>query len=347
MPGIAGRLTIKPSAAALPLCALLLAAPAAAQTTPVQVATITPAIWRSGAEVAASLAAAQSATLAPARPGLVTAVAFRSGQTVQAGAILVQLQDEAETAQLALDQARLTQAASALHRTRNLMTISGASQSALEGATAAQAEAAAQVALDQANLAQTRITAPFAGTAGIRAIDPGDYLQAGQSVVTLTAPGPLRVLFAIPQSEAGGIKPGDPFTLAIPTGPGAALTATGHLTALSPAQDPATNAQAAEGRLDSPPRAFIPGMAGTVTIATGAPQPAFAVPTTALNDSTLGPFLFLLSPTNTLTTVYVTIDATEGTTTLIAPGSLSAGQKIVALGGFKLTDGAAVTPQSP
>jgi RND family efflux transporter MFP subunit len=338
---------IKPFAAALAFCALLLAAPACAQTTPVQVATLTPAIWRSGAEVAASLVAARSATLAPARAGLVTAVSFQSGQAVAAGAILVQLDDEAETAQLALDQARLTQAASALRRTRNLLEIAGASQSALEDATAAAAEAAAQVALDQANLAQTRITAPFAGTAGIRNIDPGDYLQAGQAVVTLTAPGPLRVLFAIPQSEAGSVKPGDPFTLAIPAGPGAAMAATGHLTALSPAQDTATNAQAAEGRLDNPPAAFIPGMAGVVTIATGAPQPAFAVPTTALNDSTLGPFLFVLSPTNTLTTVYVSIDATEGGTTLIAPGTLSAGQKIVALGGFKLTDGATVTPEAP
>ena len=83
-----------------------------------------------------------------------------------------------------------------------------------EQAQADLAEAGAQVKLDNATLAQLNITAPFAGgTLGIRKISEGDYVQVGQQVAQLTQSGPLRVLFSVPQTEAGDLKPGDAFAL--------------------------------------------------------------------------------------------------------------------------------------
>jgi RND family efflux transporter MFP subunit len=327
--------------------------PAAAQSaapTPVPTATVQPATWRTHVEVSADLQARQNATLSPALGGVVTQVLFTSGQQVTAGQVLVQLDNGPATAQLNLDAARLSQAQRDYARTQKLMAIAGSSQSALEQAAAQAAEARAQVALDQANLAQLQIAAPFAGTAGIRKIDPGDYLSAGQPVVTLTANGPLRVLFAIPQTEAGGLAPGDGFTLHTPMGAGGDIYAPGVVTALSPQVDEATNARDVEGRLAGDAPGLLAGMAGVVDIATGAPQPAFSVPSTALNDSTLGPFVFVLTPgakADTLSTVYVTIYGVAGGNTLISTAGLNAGERIVALGGFKLTDGASVVPQSP
>ena len=330
--------------------ALLCAAPAFAQTIPVPVATLVPATWRTHIEVPATLAAQHTATLAPALGGIVTGVMFESGQQVAAGQVLVQLENGPQQAQYALDQARLEQALRDLARTQKLMTISGASRSALEQAQATVAEGRAQLALDQANLAQLQITAPFAGTMGIRNLDPGDYAPAGAAIATITASGPLRVLFSVPQTESGGLAPGAPFTLTIPTSGGASFTASGELTALSPAQDTATDARAVEGRVTGDAANLLPGMSGIVDIATGAPLPAFSVPSTALNDSTLGPYLFVLTPAktdDTLSTVYVSIYGSQGDTTLVSPGGLAAGEQIVALGGFKLTDGASVTPESP
>jgi len=320
---------------------------AAAQSTPVQAATLQPAIWRTIADVSASLQARETATLAPAQAGLVTAVLFHSGDQVAAGQVLVQLDNQAATAQLALDQAKLTQAERESARTQKLMSIAGASQSALEQAAATAAEARAQVALDQANLAQLQIRAPFAGTLGIRNIDPGDYLTAGQAVVSLTGTGPLRVLFSLPQTQAGGLALGDPFTFNAPTSNGATITATAKLTALSPAQTQATDARDLEGQITGNAAGLVPGMAGVVNIATGQPIPAFAVPSTALNDSTLGPFVFVIAPNNTLSTVYVTIYGSAGANTLVSTNGLTAGERVVALGGFKLSDGAAVSIQAP
>jgi RND family efflux transporter MFP subunit len=328
--------------------ALCFLRPALAQTA-VETAVLTPATWRTQVEIAGSLLAPQSAVLSPARGGVVSTVSFQSGDAVAKGQVLVQLQAGPEQAQLALDDARLAQAQRDFARTQKLMSIAGSSQSVLEQAAAAASEAKAQVALDEASLAQTQIIAPFAGHVGIRNLDPGDYLQAGQAALTLTATGPLRVEFAVPQTEAGDLARGNAFTFTAPQTEGAA-TAPGYITALSPALDTTTDARPVEGRIDAA-GALLPGMSGVVSIATGAPLPAFAVPSTALNDSTLGAYLFVLQPaggaTYTLATVYVTILGTRGDRSFVSTNGLQAGADVVAIGGFKLTDGASVTLQNP
>jgi len=348
-------MTLNPKIKAVAICAwgLLGVCPAAAQNagpTPVEAAPLQQAVWRTRVELSASLQAQQNATLAPALGGVVTGVLFHSGQQVAAGQVLVQLDNGPGAAQLALDEARLAQAQRDFTRTQKLMAIAGSSESALEQAAAQAAEAKAQVGLDEANLAQLQITAPFAGTAGIRKVDVGDYLPAGQAVVSLTGNGPLRVLFSIPQTEAGDIAPGEKFSLQVPMESNGSMTAQGEVVALSPQIDPATNARDVEGRVDGDAAGLLAGMSGVVDIATGAPLPAFSVPSTALNDSTLGPFLFVITPGahgDTLSTVYVTIYGNANGDTLVSTSGLSANEQVVALGGFKLTDGASVSPETP
>ena len=322
----------------LGLLAMAAAVPAYADTaanlTAVQAATLQPTTWRTTAQVPAVVDAQQNAVLAAQRPGQVVAVLYTSGQTVEAGALLVKLDDAPEQAQLVLDQARLAQA----------------SQAQFEQAQADMAEAKAQVTLDTAMLAQLNITAPFAGTLGIRKISEGDYVQQGQPVAQLTQTGPLRVLFSVPQTEAGALKIGDPFTLTIASLPASANSVPGKITALSPQLDTATNARAMEGVITGQSDALLPGMYGVVTLQTGTPQPALTLPATALNDDTLGRFVYVLDAANgayTVRAVYVTEFGQSGGTAVIGVAGLNAGQRVVAVGGFKLDDGDAVTLQSP
>jgi RND family efflux transporter MFP subunit len=312
------------------------------------VATLLPTAWRATLQLTATIAAQQSADIAAERPGRVVAVLFSSGEAVPAGAPLVQLDDAAEAAQLEIDTAKLNEARNTLARAEKLMTISGASQADLESAQANAAEDAAQLKYDAAALAQLDITAPFAGTLGIRKISAGDYVSTGQVVASLTQPTPLRVLFSLPQTQAAGIETGEPFTIAAASG-GAPLTAAGKITALSPALDAATDARDAEGVITDPAALFLPGMAGTVTLATGTPQPAFLAPATALNDSVLGQYVFALQPAGaafTLQTVYITELGRQGSDAVISTAGLQSGERIVSIGGFKLTDGASVTPEA-
>jgi RND family efflux transporter MFP subunit len=315
--------------------------------TPVRAVVLQPAVWRAEISVPASIEARQAAALAAERAGRVVAVLYESGQAVAAGAVLVRLDDGPEAAQLALDEAKLTETDDALAREKKLLTIAGASRAALEQAAADAAEANAQVAYDQAVLAQLKVVAPFAGRLGIRTVSAGDYVAQGQVVARITQAAPLRVLFSVPQSEAGGIAPGDFFSFSAPAVAGAL---DGKITALSPEVDTATNARDAEGVVTDPAGALLPGMFGTVTLATGDPQPAFTVPPAALNDSALGPFLFVLDPGENdfiLRTVYVTKLGDAGAESYVGTAGLRAGEKILAIGGFKLTDGASVSLQSP
>lgn len=335
-------------------CVVLFAAwgpgPARAQTA-VQAVALRPAVWRASIEVAASVDAEQSAALAAERGGRVVAVLFASGQSVPAGAVLVQLDDGPEQAQLALDRARLDVANQTAARTAKLMTIAGASQAALEQAEADQAEARAEVSLDQASLRQLQITAPFAGTLGIRKLAAGDYVQQGQAVANIAQNTPLRVLFSIPQTEAAGLGVGDPFTLTVPAQDTGTISVAGKLTALAPAVDVTTNARDAEGSVTGQMAGLLPGMFGSVTLQIGAPQPGFAVPQSALNDNALGRYVYVLTPGKggvyTLRAVYVTPLGRSGDDTLIGNAGLTEGERVVAVGGFNLTDGASVTLQTP
>ncbi len=238
--------------------------------TPVHAVALRAAVWRASIGLSAQIAAEQSAALAAERPGRVVSVNFSSGQSVAAGTLLVQLDDAPEAAQLALDDAKLTQANNALAREQKLMTIAGASRAALEQAQADAAEARASVAYDQAVISELRIAAPFAGTLGIRNVSAGDYIAQGQVVARITQSSPLRVLFSIPQTEAAGIAVGDAFSFAAPA---LGQAAAGAITALSPEVDAATNALDAEGKIPGPPAGLLPGMFGTVTLAAGAGAP--------------------------------------------------------------------------
>jgi len=318
--------------------------------TPVPTATLIPTTWRATIDVAAQIDAQDSATLAAERPGRITAVLFNSGQTVPAGALLVKLDDAAEQAQREEDQAKLTEAQNTLARNKKLLTIQGASQASLEQAQADAAEDRAQLAADNAAIAELNITAPFAGTLGIRKISAGDYVTQGQTIVQITQTAPLRILFSIPQTESAGISTGEAFTVEAAASPENPITAAGRITALSPMVDTATNARDAEGLITTGAQNLLPGMFATLTLQTGAPEPAFKIPDTALTDSVLGRYLFVLQPAQNayiLHTVYVTQYGQTGGTAIIATNGLTPGEQVVALGGFKLSDGASVTPAQP
>ena len=317
---------------------------------PVKTISLQATQWRAQAELSASLAASQNATLAPARGGVVTAVNFQSGQSVQKGDVLVVLDVGPEQAQVALDRAKLLEAQKALMRAQKLAQIAGTSRAALEQAQADNAEAQAQLKSAIATLQQGEVIAPFSGIVGLRKLDPGDYIQAGQSVTSLAAPGRLKIYFAIPQAQAYNIKPGARLIFTAPLGSGINVSANGALSALSPVLDSSTDAWEAEGLLDQTTPALRSGMNGVVSIATGPSFKAFAVPNTALNDSMLGPYILAVSAqhgADVVQSIYVKILSNSGTTSVITGPDLKEGAQIVVIGGFKLTSGQPVSIEKP
>lgn len=299
-----------------------------------------PTRYRQTIEVAGSVEAMRAATLATETSGVVSQVLFRSGQPVAAGAVLLRLDDAVERAQVRLDLAKRDNAAHTLARDYRLRAIAGVSVAQVETDRAALAEADAQLALDQAHENQRTVRAPFAGKLGIRKVSSGDFLAAGAPVVTLTQAAPLRVLFSVPETELAGIAPGEAFTIALP----GAITIRGSITALGPALNTNTRARTLQGRIAA---GAIPGSFGVVTLAIGHAVSALGVPVTAVNHGPVGSYVYQVKADHRVYAVYVKQLATRGPLAIVAATTLGTARPVVALGGFKLTNGERIDPVGP
>lgn len=349
----AARAVVGPAAVALALSVAV--AQAAGEATPhVPVTRVHPTRYRATVEVSGQIAAVQSATIAAQRAGVIGTVLFHSGETVTKGEVLLRFDDGVERAQVALDRAKLDQAGRTIARDRKLRAISGVSEAQVETDQAGYAEAAAQLALDTARENRRIVRAPFGGILGIRRVSAGDYLAQGATITTITQTDPLRVLFAVPETELAGIGFGDAFRFTAPgaggnDGTDAAAAQTGRILALSPQLNATTRARMVEGRIANPDHTLMPGAFGTVTIATGTPVAAYRVPATAVDYGPLGSFVYAVdrhASKSVVRAVYVKILSTAGATTIIRAAKATPLNTIVAIGGFKLQDGEGIVPET-
>lgn len=302
--------------------------------------------FRAAIEVSGQIAAVQSATIAAQQPGVAKAVAFRSGQVVQKHQIIVTMDDAVERAQVSLDRAKYDDADRTVARDRRLRAISGISEAQLETDQATRAEMAAQLALDTARRDRRTIRAPFAGVLGIRRVSTGDYIAAGKTITTITQTSPLRVLFAVPETELRDIGAGDAFGFTLPQA--GEVAHQGRILALSPTLNAKTRARMIEGRVANASGALLPGAFGMVDIATGTPVAALAVPATAIDYGPLGSYIYAVDrkgKTSVVRAVYVRVLATQGAVATIAAGGVGAIGPIVTLGGFKLQNGQTIIPE--
>ncbi|MBK1657684.1 efflux RND transporter periplasmic adaptor subunit [Paracraurococcus ruber] len=175
-------------------------------------------VWRSGL---GSVQAFQSVTIRSRVDGQLDRVAFTEGQDVEKGDLLAEIDprpyqaalDQA-VAQKARDEAQLANARLDLQRYATLAQTQFASRQQLDTqrATVAQFEATVQAdaaAINNARtqLGYTRITAPIAGRLGVRLVDAGNIVRAGDptGLVVIAQVHPIALLFTLPQDELGEV----------------------------------------------------------------------------------------------------------------------------------------------
>jgi len=149
--------------------------------------------------------------------GEVQQIAFREGQDVRQGDLLAQIDPRPYAALLqqaeadkARDEALLANARLDLNRFSTLARKEFASRQSVDTqeAQVAQYEAAIQRdqgAIDNARvqLGYTTITAPLSGRVGLRLVDQGNIVHAGDSggLVVITQLNPIAVIFTLPQQH--------------------------------------------------------------------------------------------------------------------------------------------------
>lgn len=150
----------------------------------------------------------ESVTLTAKVTETVRAISFEDGQHVEKGALVAELLNTEQSADLAEARAAALEASQQFDRISNLVKKGNASQAQLDSQRAARDAAAARVDALEARLDDRLIRAPFAGVLGLRSVSPGELVAPGDPIVTLDDISIIKVDFSVPESFLAALKPG-------------------------------------------------------------------------------------------------------------------------------------------
>lgn len=243
-------------------------------------------------ESVGTLQAVNQVVLAPETAGRVVAIRFEGGARVGKGAVLIQLDDAPERADRAAAQAKAEYARLQYERSRRLQGTGFEPRQTIDQRRADYNQTVAAVRQLDARIAQKQVRAPFAGELGLRQVNPGQYLNPGDPVATLTALDRLFVNFTVPQQELGKLRVGGPVEVEADAFPGRTFTAT--VNAIEPLVGSDTRNVSVQALMPNPGAALRPGMYVTARLVLP-PQPnALVLPATAIQTSASGDSVILV-----------------------------------------------------
>src|SRR5437762_11221581 len=183
---------------------------AAYQPPPEAVTTIvaTEERWPSTLNAIGTVAAVRGVTVSADLPGVVDRIAFESGQSVHEGDVLAVLDTRQERAQLAAAGAQRDLARVSFDRLQGLLNERVISQAEFDRANADHRQTDARAGEIRATIDRKTIRAPFSGVLGIRHVNLGQYLSAGDALVMLQALNPIYVNFGVPQQAMSQVRAG-------------------------------------------------------------------------------------------------------------------------------------------
>ena len=278
--------------------------------------------------------------------GLVAAVPIKSGQDVKQGELLIKLNDSSDVAQLNSLKALADLAKVINERDRQQLAIQAISKNVFDTSAADAKSKQAQVEQQTALVAKKNLKAPFSGRVGIVSINPGQYVNSGDKLLTLQTLDPIFVDFNLPQNNAEQIQVGQ--VVEVTTDAFKDASFTGKITAVSPKVDTNTRNIQVEAQLANPDKKILPGMFANVNIKLGDQVKLLTLPQTAVTYNPYGSTVFLAKPTGKkdkqgkeileAQQVFVTTGATRGDQVAILKG-VEEGATVVTSGQLKLKNG--------
>src|SRR5258706_6733630 len=302
--------------------------------------------WASTVNAIGTVAAVRGVTISADLPGTVEKIAFDSGQSVREGDVLALLDTRQERAQFAAADAQRDLARVNFERLQGLLNERVISRAEFDRATAEQRQADGRVGEIRTAIDRKTIKAPFSGVLGLRHVNLGQYLSAGDALVTLQALNPIYVNFGVPQQAAGQMRPGRSVRITVGEQPGVALT--GRVTALDSVVDEATRNVQVQATFTNPNGLLRPGMFVQTEAVSGSGSTLVSLPASAVSYAPFGDSVFVLTDIKTekgthraVRQQYVKLGATRGDQIAIVSG-VKKGDEVVTSGTFKLRNGAAV-----
>jgi membrane fusion protein, multidrug efflux system len=333
--------------------------------------------WIDKVRAIGTLVAIEGVDVAPQLGGMVTDYYFDSGKDVAKGDKLVKLDTSVEEADLADKKATLQQANLDYDRQSKLVKTSAVSQATLDQTIAKRDSAAASVQHMEAIITQKTITAPFAGRLGLRHVEKGQYVSAGQALVWLQSLDPIWVDFPVPEVSVGKFTKGSAIELTADAYPGELFK--GEVESFDAKLSQDARMLVVRARVPNPYRKLLPGMFANVAVLAGSAKDFVTVPRTAVTYGLYGDSVWVVkestpepapAPTPTPTAAaesvvtpaaadaaptgaippepkltvdrrFVRVGPTEGDRVAILEG-VQAGEQVVTSGQLKLQPGATI-----
>src|SRR5437870_2896202 len=296
-----------------------------------------------------SVSAVQGAIVAAELGGTVSEIAFENGGEAKKGDILVKLDTSSEEAQLRTAEAERELARADLERARDLAARKVISKAEIDAAESKfkQKEGAADNL--RAMISKKQVRAPFDGQLGIRQVNVGQMINAGQQVVPLTSLDPVYVDFALPQQHLAQLSQGLEVRVWNDAVPGREFK--GKLTAINPMVDPVTRNVSVQATLENADHVLRPGMFAKAEVALPEKHTALVIPGSAVSYAPFGDSVFVIEKkkdektgkeTQVIRQQFVRVGEARGDFVSVTEG-LKAGETVVSAGVFKLRNGMAVT----
>ena len=288
--------------------------PAAPPKAQVSVVTLHPQSVAVTAELAGRTTASLTAEVRPQVNGIIQTRVFKEGSEVKAGDVLYQINPASYQAALDSAKATLQKAEAALpsaeakfDRLQGLVKQNAVSKQDFDDASAALAQAKADVAAAQAsvdtasiNLAYTKITAPIGGQIDKSALTPGALVTASQetALTTIRTIDPINVDVTASSTnllnwrqaiKEGRLKfSGPDVSVKLKLDNGSVYPQTGKLAFVESNVSQTTGTFNLRAEFPNPDRLLLPGMYVRATIEEGVAENSFLVPQRGVTRNTKG-----------------------------------------------------------
>lgn len=300
------------------------------------------AAWQPSVKAVGSLVAVNGIEVSSEDDGIVSSIDFTSGQAVEKGQVLLRLDNAVDIAALEALRAERRLTKVQFKRARDLIKKRVMSISEFDEAEARYDAARARVKQQQAIINRKVIHAPFTGLTGIRQVDLGQYLKAGDAIVSLQTLDPVFVDYTLPERYLSRIKVGQAIKVKLDALPGQLIN--GSVSAVNTGIDTGSRTIKVRATLNNPEHSMRSGMFAQVETITGAPEPVLTLPAAAISFNTYGNFVYVINEGDKgkLTVKRAPVETGEMRSGRVAVKKLAAGTRVVRAGMIKLRDGVPV-----
>jgi multidrug efflux system membrane fusion protein len=292
--------------------------------------------------------------------GKLIAVKFKEGQDVERGDVLAEIdpalyqaQFDQAVAKKAQDEATLANARLDLVRYQQLAQSNAGSkqQADTQRAMVAQLEALVrsdQAAIDNAQtlLGYTKVIAPIAGRTGLRQVDQGNIVRAGDTtgIVYITQVRPLSAQFSLPQQQIARVNAAfekGPLQVDVFGNDGRTVVETGKLEGIDNQVDQTTGTVKLKAVFPNEKLTLWPGQFVNVRIKIDTLRDAIVVPTSSVQRGPVGTYAYVIGANDVVSAKPISVTQQTDVEAVIGTG-LTTGDRVVTTGFANLAEGSRV-----